>query len=66
VKGSEAWLRVTEQNHFKILVHLSLKFRAATDDILKGYLAAKLTKEKISNEDLRISNSRLEESLAEE
>lgn len=50
-------------NQFKTLVHLALKFRCATDEILKNYLATKLTKEQNENEELRIKNSRLDEGL---
>lgn len=54
---------IMETNHFKALVHLSLKLRSASDESLKAYLASKLTKEKSENEELRSRNSKLEESL---
>lgn len=65
-KNGETHLKITETNQFKSLVHLSLKFKSATDDILKAYLATKLQKERLDNEDLRIKNSRLEENVTEE
>lgn len=60
----EALLNVIEQNHFKALCHLSLKFREATDHILKQHLAHRLSVEKSQNEELRITNERLEMALA--
>lgn len=45
------------------MIHLALKFRASTDETLKAFLANKLGKEKQENEDLRIRNQKLEESL---
>lgn len=64
--NGESFLKVTEMNQFKTLVHLSLKFRCATDEILRNYLASKLTKEKVDNENLRIKNSKLEGNLQEQ
>jgi chromosome segregation ATPase len=52
-----------ENNHFQALVHLSLKFREATDQILKNYLAHRLSNEKGQNEELRIKIERLDEGL---
>ena len=45
------------------MTHLSLKFKLATDDIIKNYLSQKLSKEKVDNEDLRIRNKRLDDNL---
>ena len=41
-------------NQFKLLCHLSLKFKSANDEILKNYLAAKLAKFCGDNDELRI------------
>jgi spindle assembly abnormal protein 6 len=41
-KNGESTLAVIENNEFKKLTHLSLRLRAATDDILKHFLANKL------------------------
>ena len=59
----EAFLNVVENNQFKALCHLSLRFREATDQILKQHLASRLSSERSANEDLRIKNERLEEAL---
>ena len=59
----EAFLNFIENNQFKALCHLSLRFREATDQILKQHLAHRLTFERSGNEDLRIKNERLEEGL---
>ncbi|KAL4460342.1 hypothetical protein ABPG74_000093 [Tetrahymena malaccensis] len=61
--NGEGYLKVTEMNQFKTLVHLALKFRCANDEVLKNYLANKLSKEQNENEELRIKNSRIEEQL---
>ena len=47
MKNSEdANFNVVEVNQLMSLTHVSLKFKNATDDILKVYLANKLSKEK--------------------
>ena len=61
--SGDAFLNIIENNQFKSLIHLSLKFRASTDEILKSFLSAKLSKERQENEDLRIRNQKLEENL---
>ena len=43
-----------ELNQFKLLCHLSLKFKSANDEILKNYLASKLNKFCNENDELRI------------
>lgn len=61
--NGEAIFSVVETNNFKALTHLQLKFKTATDESMKLYLASKLQLEKQSNEDLRISNRKLSEEL---
>jgi len=61
--NGDAFLNIVENNQFKSLIHLALKFRASTDEILKAFLSSKLSKEKQENEDLRIRNQKLEEGL---
>ena len=39
IGNQEGYFKIVETNQFKALTHLSLKFRAATDDVLKRYLA---------------------------
>lgn len=60
----EASLNVVENNLFKALCHFSLRFREATDNILKQHLAYRLSTERNQNEDLRAKNERLEDALA--
>ncbi len=62
--NGDAFLNIIENNQFKSLIHLALKFRASTDEILKAFLSNKLSKERQENEDLRIRNQKLEENLA--
>ena len=38
-KNSESTLAVIENNEFKRLTHLALRFRSATDEILKNFLS---------------------------
>lgn len=56
-------LLILETNPFKSLIHLTLKFRSSTDETLKTFLSNKLNGFKQENEDLRIKNQRLEETL---
>ena len=57
-------MNIIENNQFKSLIHLSLKFRSSTDEILKSFLSSKLSKERQENEDLRIRNQKLEENVS--
>lgn len=61
--NGDGFLNIIENNQFKSLVHLALKFRSSTDETLKTFLSNKLSKEKQENEDLRIKNQRLEENI---
>lgn len=51
---SDGYLKIMELNQFKLLCHLSLKFKSANDEILKNYLASKLSKFCSENDELRI------------
>ena len=62
--NGDAFLNIIENNQFKSLIHLALKFRSSTDEILKAFLSSKLSKERQENEDLRIRNQKLEENLS--
>jgi hypothetical protein len=62
-KGGEATLTILESNKFKESSHLALRFKMATDEQIKSYLADKLSKEKSMNENLRIDNSKLDNDL---
>ena len=63
IGNQEGYFKIVETNQFKALTHLSLKFHAATDDVLKRYLSYRLTKERKSNEELKYQNQNLSESL---
>lgn len=43
-KGGEATLTILESNKFKESCHLALKFKMATDEQIKNYLADKLSR----------------------
>lgn len=49
-KGGQATLTILQSNKFKESPHLALKFKMASDEQIKVYLADKLTKEKQFNE----------------
>lgn len=60
-KNGESILSVVENNEFKNLTHLALKFRNATDEILKNFLAGKLAKCIMENEEYHKRNKSLNE-----
>ena len=53
IGNQEGYFKIVETNQFKALTHLNLKFHAATDDVLKEYLANRLAKERQSNDQLK-------------
>ncbi|KAM3139160.1 hypothetical protein pb186bvf_008758 [Paramecium bursaria] len=64
-KNNESTLAVIENNEFKRLTHLALRFRSATDEILKNFLSQKLAKERLECEELYKRNRKLDEGLQE-
>ena len=46
-------------NQFRMLQHLALTFRFATDDIVKKYLSHKLSVEKINHNELKKNHENL-------
>ena len=61
--NGEGFLYILESNQFRVLTHMSLRFREATDQILKQYLSHRLSMEKSSNEDFRMKVENLEQNL---
>ena len=55
---------IVESNQFKVLKHLALRFRAATDATMKKYLAERLQQFQESNEEFAQQVSSLSESLS--
>ncbi len=61
--SGESIFNVVENNEFKKLVHLSLKLKTATDEVLKNFLSQRLGKEKVENEENRNRIKKLEDQL---
>lgn len=62
-KVNDTMFLIQQNNQFKVLTHLSLKFRLATDDQTKLYLSRCLAKERRDNEQLTEVKNNLYEEL---
>lgn len=60
-QNGDCFFSVVENNEFKRLTHLTLRFRSATDDTLKNYLSQRLSKFMVDNEDLKARCKKLED-----
>lgn len=60
MNNGESNFTINEINNFRTLVHIFINLNVATDEILKIYLAHKLSQEIQKNEDLRINNQRFQ------
>jgi spindle assembly abnormal protein 6 len=62
-QNGECVFSVVENNEFKRLTHLALRFRSATDEILKNYLSQRLSKYTIENDELKVRCKKTEDAL---
>lgn len=61
--SQDATLNVVENNLFKQLCHLSLRFRSANDEIIKSHLAKNVKEYKSKSEEMELKLQKCEDSL---